>query len=280
MDEHPVAVVDAYTDTPGDGIRVGVCPDATALAADQRDTVAAELEGDVTAFWGDSVAVRCGDHDRSSHLDACVAATAHAHNTGYIEADESAPTPGDETVTVTEDGDVTAEVATPQFSPADCDHDTVGAAIDVAPAALADVGQDLPLAVTDGDDPLLVAPVNFFDRLADAAMVPTIPEALDVTGIVAFTLDAAAPDADLHVRPLGVPAVGRAGLVAATYLPWAGAFDDQPDSVGVEFGHATGRPGQFTVTYGERTTLSATATTAIEGDMRVPSASESDIIEL
>jgi trans-2,3-dihydro-3-hydroxyanthranilate isomerase len=293
MEERIAALVDAYADTPTEGVPIGVVTDAGDLDGEQQRAAADELGAAATAFVtgdADSIACWATGARRDGDVDALVGALAYCHEHQGIDGDDDADA-GDDTEGATlTDGTVHLNRPRPTFDPVEVDHETVGECLGVDPAALTDVGDDLPLAVGGDGEQALLVPVNFFDRFTEVTLGDT--GQLPAERVIAFTLDAASPAADLHVRPLGMdpPTVGHAGVLAAAYLRWAGAYDELPSSIGVECGHAADRPGLFQVRFDEdddagNTTdvagpvLVASATTAMEGTLRVPPI-DGDIIEV
>lgn len=293
METYPAAIVDAYADTPTEGVPIGVVAEAGDLESEQQRAAADELGATATAFLEDDVgAIECWSAGarRAGDVDALVGALAYCHEHAGLEGDIDVDA-GDATEGATlTDGTVHLNRPRPNFDPVELDHETVGDCLGIDHNALTDVGEDLPLAIGQNGHRALLVPVNFFDRLAEVTLGDTA--ALPAERVIAFTLDAAAPAADLHVRPLGVdpPTVGHAGVLAAAYLRWAGAFDEMPRSIGVECGHAADRPGLFDVRFddaddAENTTdvagpvLVASASTAMDGTLSIPSI-DRDIIEV
>jgi predicted PhzF superfamily epimerase YddE/YHI9 len=293
MEECPAALVDAYADTPTEGVPIGVVTEAGDLDGEQQRAAADELGAAATAFvTGDAESIACWATGarRDGDVDALVGALAYCHEHEGIDGDVDVEAGEDiEGATLT-DGAVHLNRPRPTFDPVELDHQTVGECLGIDHNALTDVGDDLPLATGGDGERALLVPVNFFDRLAEVTLGDTTP--LPAERVIAFTLDAASPAADLHVRPLGVdqPTVGHAGVLAAAYLRWAGAYDELPTSVGVECGHAADRPGLFDVRFDDdddagNTTdvagpvLVASATTSFEGTLSIPSI-DGDIIEV
>jgi predicted PhzF superfamily epimerase YddE/YHI9 len=293
MEECPAALVDAYADTPTEGVPIGVVTDAGDLDGEQQRAAADELGAAATAFvTGEAEAIACwaAGARRDGDVDALVGALAYLHEHQGLDGDvDVAAGEHTEGATLT-DGTVHLNRPRPTFEPVEADHETVGECLGIDHSALADVGDDLPLATGGDGQRALLVPVNFFDRLAEVSLGDTAP--LPTERVIAFTLDAASPAADLHVRPLGVdpPTVGHAGVLAAAYLRWAGAYDELPSAVGVECGHAADRPGLFDVRFddaddaGNSTdvagpVLVAAASTALEGTLSIPSV-DGDIIEV
>src|SRR6056297_2983842 len=194
-------LVDAFTDEALAGNAAGVVPDADGLTEAQMQAVARELSVSETAFLTES-----DDADRrvryftpTTEVDLCGHATvaAHAHL-----LDDGVVAPGTHTletnvgvldVEVTEDGVVWMTQDDPEIERVDLDYDRAGSALGVDPAALRDVGADLPAAVVSvpADRPWLVVPVNFLERLGEADPDPDalggLADGHGAAGVVAVT---------------------------------------------------------------------------------------------
>jgi len=175
---------------------------------------------------------------------------------------------------------------------ADLDADRLGDALGIDPAALRDVGADLPVAVASTGLPWLVVPVNFLERLGEAApdmaAIEAISETCDVAGVYAFTFDSLAADSTLHGRAfapaIGVPedpVTGTASGAVGAYLREVGAFDGEfPDELRFEQGHFVDRPGHVRVRVdGDSVRVGGRAVVSMDGELRVPAADDDEIIE-
>jgi len=175
---------------------------------------------------------------------------------------------------------------------ADLDADRLGDALGIDPAALRDVGADLPVAVASTGLPWLVVPVNFLERLGEAepdmAAIEAISETYDVAGVYAFTFDSLAADSTLHGRAfapaIGVPedpVTGTASGAVGAYLREVGAFDGEfPDELRFEQGHFVDRPGHVRVRVdGDSVCVGGRAVVSMDGELRVPAADDDEIIE-
>ncbi|ESS07636.1 MAG: phenazine biosynthesis protein PhzF family [uncultured archaeon A07HB70] len=229
MTERRALLVDAFAAEPLAGNAAGVVPAAAALTDGQMRAAARELGASETAFVRDS-----GPADRrlrffspTDEVDLCghatVAAHAHLHREGVIEAGEHTveTNVGVHDVEVTPEGVVWVAGEAPTVDVVDPDLDRVGAALGVDPAALRDVGADLPVAVASTGLPYLVVPVNFLSRLGEADpdddATAALAEAYGAAGVYAFTFDAVDREATLH---------GRA------FLPDLGIAEDPGDGDG------------------------------------------------
>ena len=174
----------------------------------------------------------------------------------------------------------------------DLDAERLGDALGIDPAALRDVGADLPVAVASTGLPWLVVPVNFLERLGEAepdvAAIEALSEAHDVAGVYAFTFDALDAESTLHGRAfapaVGVPedpVTGTASGAVGAYLREVGAFDgDFPDELRFEQGHFLDRSGHVRVRVaGDAVRVGGRALVSIDGDLRVPAEDDDGIIE-
>jgi len=177
-------------------------------------------------------------------------------------------------------------------SAVDLDADRLGDALGIDPAALRDVGADLPVAVASTGLPWLVVPVNFLERLGEAepdtAAIEALSEAHGVAGVYAFTFDALDAESTLHGRAfapaVGVPedpVTGTASGAVGAYLREVGAFDgDFPDELRFEQGHFLDRPGHVRVRVsGDSVRVGGRAIVSMDGDLRVPAEDDDEIIE-
>ena len=291
-------LVDAFTDEALAGNAAGVVPDADGLTAAQMQAVARELSVSETAFLTES-----DDADRrvryftpTTEVDLCghatVAAHAHLLEDGVLD-------PGTYTletnvgvldVEVTEDGTVWMTQDAPDIEQVDLEYDRVGDALGVDPAALRDVGADMPLAVVSTGLPFLAVPVNFLEHVSnadpDVAAVEELSEAVDAVGVYAFSFDAIDRESTLHGRafvPLaGVPedpVTGTASGAVGAYLREFDAFDDFPEEMQFEQGHFVDRPGHVRVRVDETVRVGGRATTALDGRLVVPDPDDDEIVE-
>jgi PhzF family phenazine biosynthesis protein len=305
-DTRQVAIVDAFADEPLAGNAAGVVPDADDLDGTAMRALARELGASETAFVlppdDDAADRRLRFFSPTDEVDLCghatVAAHAHLHRDGVVDAGTSAveTNAGVLDVEVTGDGVVWMEQESPTVEPVEVDYDRVGAAIGVDPAALRDVGADLPTAVASTGLPFLVVPVNFLERLGEASpdddAVASLADEYDAAGVYAFTFDAIDADATLHGRAfapgIGIPedpVTGTASGAVGAYLRDVEAFEGEfPDEVRCEQGHFLDRPGTVRVRVdadgegGLAVRVGGRAVTAVDGRAVVPE-SDDDIIE-
>lgn len=314
----PVGVIDAFAADPLAGAPVGVVPAAGGVGGETARALARDLGGDGTAFVGPAdgsdadrrlwyVAGAGDGRDRSAAdaedgegdavappVRATVAACARLLADGRIA-------PGDhvvETAAGSVDVEVTAEGAVWVERPGtgvetvDLDYDRAGAALGVDPAALRDVGADLPAAVASAGRPYLVLPVNFLSHLSgadpDGDAVAALADDHDAAGVYPVTFDALAADATLHARcfrpaPGGAaedPVTGAAAGAAGAYLHAVDAFDgDPPDELRVEQGHFIDRPGVVRVRVtDDGVRIGGGAVAALDGQATLPAGDGDDDI--
>ena len=311
-------LVDAFTDEPLSGNAAGVVPDAAGLSADQMRAIARELAVSETAFLTGTESAadrRIRYFTPRREVDLCghatVASFAHLFRDGEIEAGTHAleTNVGVLDVEVTPEGVVWMTQTSPTIRRIDLDYARAGEALGIDPAALEDVGADLPPAVVSTALPVLVLPVNFLEHLGganpDAAAVEALADEHDAAGVYVFTFDALSADSTLHARffapGVGVPedpVTGTASGACGAYLRRFGAFqsdesaaepglsgDDRGDSTGTpdemrfEQGHFVDRPGIVRVRVGESVRVGGPAVTALDGSIAVPDDEDDDIIE-
>ncbi|AZQ13987.1 PhzF family phenazine biosynthesis protein [Halorubrum sp. PV6] len=304
METRRTLLVDAFADEPLAGNVAGVVPNAAGLSDDQMQRIAAELGASETAFLlgSDEADERLRYFTPATEVDLCGHATIAAYGAlfeeGAIDAGDRTlrTNVGDLDVTVDDDGTVWMGQNPPSVERIEADEldaDRLGDALGIDPAALRDVGADLPVAVATTGLPWLVVPVNFLERLGeadpDSAAIEAVCAAHDAVGIYAYTFDALDPESTLHGRAfapaVGVqedPVTGTASGAVGAYLQEVGAFDgDFPDELRFEQGHFINRPGHVRVRVaGDEVRVGGDAVTSLDGDLRVPAADrDDDIIE-
>ncbi|MGM0447048.1 MAG: PhzF family phenazine biosynthesis protein [Methanobacteriota archaeon] len=301
METRRALLVDAFAAEPLAGNAAGVVPDAEGLSDGQMAAVAAELGASETAFLTDGDG---GADDRlryfspTTEVDLCGHATIATYGALFAEStidggERTVRTNvGDVAVAVDDDGAVWMRQQSPSVEVVDVDLERVATALGVDPAALRDVGADLPVAVASTGLPFLVVPVNFLERLGEAdpddAAVERLAEEFDAAGVYAFTFDALDADSTLHGRAfvpsLGIPedpVTGTASGAVGGYLRHVDAFEgDDPDELRFEQGHFVDRPGHVRVRVeagGVR--VGGRATVALDGEIRIPDEEDDEIIE-
>ena len=303
METRRALLVDAFTDQPLAGNVAGVVPDAAGLSADQMGRIAAELGASETAFLVD-----LGDRDRAdrriryftptTEVDLCghatVASYAALSAAGAIEPGEDLlrTNVGDLPIEVTEGGRVWMTQDAPSVETVEVDYARLGDALGIDPAALHDVGADLPVAVASTGLPFLIVPVNFLERLGEAdpdeRAVEELSEEYDVVGVYVFTFDALDAESTLHGRAFapaaGIPedpVTGTASGACAAYLRAVDAFEGSfPSTLRLEQGHFVDRPGLVYVRLDAGTVrVGGEAVVSFRGELSVPPSTEDDIIE-
>ncbi|MEZ3164656.1 PhzF family phenazine biosynthesis protein [Halorubrum sp. RMP-47] len=301
METRRALLVDAFTAEPLAGNPAGVVPDAEGLSDGQLAAVAAELGASETAFLTDGDGAtddRLRYFSPTTEVDLCGHATIATYGAlfaeGAIDGGERTlrTNVGDLTVAVDDDGTVWMRQQAPSVDVVDVDAGRLGEALGVDPAALRDVGADLPVAVASTGLPFLVVPVNFLERLGEADpdddAVERLSEEFDVAGVFAFTFDALDADSTLHGRAfvpsLGIaedPVTGTASGAVGGYLRHVDAFDgDEPDEFRFEQGHFLDRPGHVRVRVkGDGVRIGGRASVALDGEMRIPDDEDDEILE-
>ena len=239
----------------------------------------------------------------TTEVDLCGHATVAAYATlfadGTIDAGEYTlrTNVGDLTIRVDDDGGVRMRQEPPGVTvvgPDTLDADRLGDALGIDPAALRDVGADLPVAVASTGLPFLVVPVNFLEHLGgaspDSDAIEAISDEFDVAGVYAFTFDTLDGESTLHGRAfapaVGIdedPVTGTASGAVGGYLRAVEAFDgDTPDELRFEQGHFVDRPGYVRVWVGDAgdpVTIGGDAVVSLDGDLRLPDeAGDDDIL--
>ncbi|MFD1571522.1 PhzF family phenazine biosynthesis protein [Halorubrum laminariae] len=320
METRRALLVDAFTEEPLTGNVAGIVPDAAGLSDDRMAQIAAELGASETAFL--TPATRDGDNDPeadgkaetaddpetdgeriryftpSTEVDLCghatIASYAALYADGGIAAGERTlrTNVGDLSVRMDDDGTVWMRQNPPVVDIVDADRlgaKRLGEALGVDPAALTDIGADLPVAVASTGLPWLVVPVNFLQRLGeadpDAAAIESLSDEFDVAGVYAFTFDTLEAESTVHGRAfapaLGIdedPVTGTASGAVAGYLRAVEVFDGEfPEELRFEQGHFLDRPGRVRVHLdGDEVSVGGTAAVSAEVDLRLPADDEND----
>lgn len=295
----PISIVDAFTGEPLAGNAAGVVPEADGLADDQRQAIARELGASETAFLTESDRAdrRARYFTPTTEVDLCGHATIASHAHLFEEDVIDAGTHTLETnvgvldIEVTEAGVVWMAQDEPSVERVDLGYDRIADALGIDPAALSDVGADLPLARTSTGLPFLAVPVNFLEHVGTIAPDHEAIEALcrevDATGLYAFTFDTLGADSTLHGRmfapPAGIgedPVTGTASGAVGAYLREFDGFDgDLPEEMRFEQGHFLDRPGEVRVRVGETVRVGGRAARALSGTVRVPDSDDEEFIE-
>jgi PhzF family phenazine biosynthesis protein len=301
METRQALLVDAFTDEPMAGNPAGVLPDASDLADDQLQAIAAELGASETAFVvpSDEADRRLRYFTPEREVDLCGHATVAAHASLFERAiiDDGTHTVETEAGTfeieLTIDGTVWMEQADAAVGRVDVDAEEAADALGVDVASLRDVGADVPISRSSAGIPFLLVPINYFEHLSDADpdvdAIEDLCERANCEGLYAFTFDTHDVDSTVHARafvPLaGIPedpVTGTAAGALGTYLRRHNAMDGEFDEILVEQGHFVDRPGTVRVqSDGDEVRVGGRAVTTFDGDLVIPDADDDDeIIEL
>jgi trans-2,3-dihydro-3-hydroxyanthranilate isomerase len=307
METRRTLLIDAFAAEPLAGNAAGVVPDADGLDAERMGAIARELSASETAFLTDDADADVDHRIRyftpEQEVDLCghatIASLVHLHDEGELDAGAGRlrTNAGVVDVEVTEDGVAWMGTGEPSVEVVDLDYERAGEALGIDPAALQDVGADLPAAVATVGLPFLIVPVNFLEHLGGAAPDMDAVEALaaehGATGVYAFTFDALEAASTLHARMwapgAGVPedpVTGTASGACGAYLHAVDAFDDPPREMRFEQGHFVDRPGIVRVEVGsggdgdgDDVRVGGRAVTALDGSLVVPPADDDEILE-
>ncbi|SFR37248.1 PhzF family phenazine biosynthesis protein [Halogeometricum limi] len=298
MQTRRTLLVDAFTTEPLSGNAAGVVPDGD-LAESQMQAVARELAVSETAFVQQSSSAdrRLRFFTPTCEVDLCGHATVAAHAHLFADGAIDAGTHTVETnvgvldVEVESDGTVWMTQDDPTVETVDLDYDRVASALGIDPAALRDVGEDVPSAVASTGLPFLVVPVNFLEHLSasdpDFDAVEELTREYDVAGVYAFTFDALGAESTLHGRMfapgVGIPedpVTGTASGACGAYLRHVDVFEgDLPEEMVFEQGHFVDRPGRVRVRVGTDVRVGGRAVTSLDGSLTIPPAADDDILE-
>ncbi len=297
MERRRALIVDAFTDEPLSGNPAGVVPDAGGLSADQMLAVAREINASETAFLlpSEDADRRARYFTPTDEVDLCGHATVASHallaEEGIIGEGSHTLETGAGTIDVSvEDGTVWMGTADAEVREVDVGYERVADALGVDVAALRDVGADLPLAKATTGLWYLMVPVNFLEHLGgmdpDMAEIAALSEELGLTGVYAFTFDTVG-NATLHGRMFapaaGVPedpVTGTASGAVAAYVRRHGALGgDIGEELLLEQGHFMDRPGLVRVQAEGEIRVGGGAVTALNGELRVPSMPDDEILE-
>jgi PhzF family phenazine biosynthesis protein len=292
-------LVDAFTDEPLRGNAAGVVPDAAGLTDEQMQAVARELGASETAFL---LPADDADADRrvryftpETEVDLCGHATVGSHALLYADGTVGTGTHALATnvgvldVEVASGGRVWMTGTEPEIREVEVDYDRLGSALGVDPAAMRDVGADLPVAYASTGLPFLVVPVNFLEHVGNAdpdmGAIADLSDEFGVAGVYVFTFDTLDAESTLHARMFapgaGVPedpVTGTASGAAGAYLDRFGAVDT--DALRFEQGHFLDRGGVVHVEVDGTVRVGGDAVVSLDGRLLVPGPDEDDILEV
>ncbi len=296
MDRRRTLIVDAFTTEPLKGNPAGVVPNAEGLDAEQMAAMADELGASETAFVTESDVAdrRLRYFTPAGEIDLCGHATIATHASLFLEgAIEAGPhdvetNTGVLDVSIGENGTVWMGMDDPSVREVDIGRSRVASALGIDPASV--VTGELPIAVASTGLPYLIVPVDYLATLGavdtDHEAIESLTEAVNATGVYAFTLDTLGRESTLHGRMFapreGIPedpVTGTASAAAGVYLRFAEAFEGMPEEMIFEQGHHVDRPGDVRVRVGDAVHIGGRAITSLEGELLIPEAEDDDIIE-
>lgn len=298
MDHRRALLVDAFTDVPFAGNAAGVVPDGRGLADSQMQQIANELGASETAFVlaSDPADLRLRFFTPTTEVSLCghatVASLAHQYGDGAIEAGEHTveTDAGVLDVAITDDGRVWLTGTEPTVREVTVAPERLQTALDLSTEAREAVSE-LPLAVASTGLPFLIVPVGYFSDVSEAtpdmAAVEKLADDVGAVGVYVFTFETVTANATLHARAFvpgaGIPedpVTGTASGAAGAYLQRADAFDEMPEEMTFEQGHAVDRPGRVSVRVGpDRVSVGGQAATALDGEIAIPPDRDEDILE-
>ena len=302
-DTRRALLVDAFTDEPLTGNAAGVLPDASGLADEQLQAIAAELGASETAFLlhSDEADRRVRYFTPTQEVDLCGHATVASHALlaayGHIgDGSHSLETNVGVLDIEVDGGTVWMTQNPPEIRELDAlGYEAVADALGTRVEGLRGLSEDLPLARATTGLPFLMIPVEYLADLSgmepDMAAIEALTDEHDCAGVYAFTFDTLDAESTLHARMFapgaGVPedpVTGTASGACGAYLDRFGALDPTPETMLFEQGHFVDRDGLVRVDASDATTagrvrVGGEAVVALDGEIAVPSVEEDDIIE-
>lgn len=297
MNQREVRLVDAFADQPAAGRTVAVVS-GDPPSPIQRAAIAGEFgtSGVVTAADGTVTYTDCDGSQAviSGAVAGYVALQASdAVDAGDHELSVDGPvSPSDPfLVDLTSDGRVSVELGSLTAEEADVDAGQIAAALGIDPAALRDVGADLPVGQVEAFGGTLLAPVNFLQHLTAAevetGLLADLLDEQDLRRLCVFTFDTLDAETDVHARIFDPQARGdehaASGVAAAAcsaHLATQGVFDGDREQIRVESGHQQNRPATVTTTLSARPEVSGSALAVLSGTLALPEDEDDEIIEL
>jgi PhzF family phenazine biosynthesis protein len=298
METRDILLVDTCAAESTGGVPVCVLPDGDGLADEQVSAVADELAATVAVPDGDSLRVVSSTGPETHHPTATIATLGVGYERGERDADEYtvSTSAGPVKTEVTDDGGVWVEQSPPAVTDADIEASRIAAALGIDPAAMRDVGADLPPSIVSVGIDALVAPVNFLEHVSGAHPDPTtlgaVADTADVDVVCPFTFDTLAADTACHLRAFVPPGhrLGRrtVGLETPALPAVAGALVSQlfgrgtieDATTSVEQGHFIDRPGRVHVEAGDGLRVGGHTVTSLDANVTVPPVEDDDIIEV
>jgi len=306
MEPKPVVLADAFADEPMGGVPVPVIPGEATDA--QLRAVAGELGADGALCLE---ALRYVSREGEAVVEAAVAGATVGFDRGLLE-------PGTHTMALSDpDGSERSfdvelsenrqvRVALSPGSVADVatSVERIAPALGAAPAAIAELSDELPPAKTAAFGGTLLVPFAFLEALGgcepDRETLAGLLRETETVRLCGFSFDTLGRRADLHVRVFDPreracerPASGVAVAGCGRYLAEYGAFDatDEPTeadpdgtasgsrTLRVECGRFLDRPATV-VTSLDGSRVGGTALAVLDGSVSLPEASDDEIVEL
>lgn len=281
-DHRSISIVDVFTRDAFEGTPTAVVHDASDLSTAQLQTIASEVGATVAAEDGMLHAVT-SEGERPS-----VAAVIAAHAATDASADESIETP-EGTYPVSRDDRTWVSGFEASLRTVEAGYERVADALGIGTAALAGVGEDLPIARASIGHPVLVVPVNYFEQVGDiepdAAATAALCTEFGADTLAVYTFDTLDRDSTVHCRAFDAsdsiaerPASGLVGgAVGATLRRFSGI--DATEFV-CEQGAFLDRPGRVAVRTSDDIAVGGHHATALTGDIAVPDEESDDLIEV
>ncbi len=285
METTGIVQVDAFAEEPLAGAPVAVLPEES-LTDGQARRVRGELGAvaAVTAADGLRIVV-ARDH---AELTAAVGAVAGLFHRDRLEPGEHAVRTADGEVSAELGADGAVRVPAPEqpVDPTDLSTDRIAGALGLDPAALRDIGADLPPAIVRAAGGTLSVGVNFFEHLSRAGPTNELTDLLAELGVVracAVTFDTLGRDRDAHVRVFAadgreLPASAAGVAACGAHLARHDVFD--ADAIAVESGYAGDRPAVVRTELSGRPSISGRGLVSLDGEIALPPAEDDEIIEL
>ena len=294
MNQREIRLVDAFADQPAGGRPVAVVP-GEPPSPTLRAAIASEFgTSGVVTREGDTLTYTDCDGSQAV-VSAAVAgyAASEGLDAGSHEfaVDGSIAPPAPFLVDLDDDGQVRVEVGDCSSEQTDIDEEAVADALGIDPAALRDVGADLPLGQVDAFGGTLLAPVNFLQHLTgatvDSGRLADLLDTTDAQRLCVFTFDTLNAEREVHARifdPLARgderPASGVAAAACSAHLAEYSMFDGDRSEIRVESGFQMDRPATVTATLDSRPEVSGAALTVLDGTVTLPEDEDDEIIEL
>jgi len=285
METTELVQVDAFAEEPLAGTPVTVLLEEP-IEDDRARRVRGELGAVATVTAADGIRVAAArDH---AELTAAVGAVAGLSHRDRLEPGEHAvrTASGEVTAELGADGEVRVPAPEQPVGPTDLSTDRIAGALGLDPAALRDIGADLPPAIVRAAGGTLSVGVNFFEHLSRAGSsgeLTDLLEELGVARICAVTFDTLGRDRDAHVRIFAadgqeLPASVAGVAACGAHLAHHDVFD--ADAIAVESGYAVDRPAVVRTELSDRPSIGGRGLVSLDGEIALPPPEDDEIIEL